>query len=272
MKKSWLPLILVLSLSLLLSTQISSVQAQDFQRLEIEDAGTSVRCFIYEPKDTTYNSPFLKLNVTVLTALAFFTSLSFKIDSQSRLTVPMEKFDDGYGSFVGQRWDGLVKLPPLTDGEHKITLYLNGRAGFPTEPKPEKSTTIYFEISTKQPKIVNLSIKNQTYNQTKIPLNFTINKPTSWIAYTLDNIAQISINGNTTLNVATGNHTIVVYANDTAGNMGQSEMAHFTVELPEVTSEQQIQSQILLFGVSLVGVVAVVAVFVYFKNRRHRES
>lgn len=260
MKKSWLPMILVLSLSLLLSTQISSVQAQDFQRLEIEDAGSSVCCFIYEPKDTTYNSPFLKLNVTVLTALAFFTSLSFRIDSQSRLTVPMEKFDDGYGSFVGQRWDGLVKLPPLTDGEHKITLYLNGRAGFPTEPKPEKSTVIYFKINTEQPKIVNLSIKNQTYNQTEIPLNLTINKQTSWIAYSLDNGAQITINGNTTLNVATGNHTIVVYANDTAGNMWRSEMTHFIVQLP--AADLKTEDSTLITAVGLVSAAIATTVLV----------
>jgi len=209
MKKSWLLIILVLSLSLLHTTQISSVRAQDFQRLEIEDAGSSVSCYIYEPKGTTYNTPFLNLNVTVLTALAFFTNLSYRIDDQSRVSVPMEKFDDGYGSLVGQRWDGLVKLPSLTEGGHKITLYLNGRAGFPTEPKPEKSTVIYFEINTKQPKISNLSVQNQTYNQTEIPLNFTINKPTSWIAYSLDNGTQISINGNTTNAPKKGSHDAV---------------------------------------------------------------
>jgi len=185
----------------------------------------------------------------------------------------MEKFDDGYGSLVGQRWDGLVKLPSLTEGGHKITLYLNGRAGFPTEPKPEKSTVIYFEINTKQPKISNLSVQNQTYNQTEIPLNFTINKPTSWIAYSLDNGTQISINGNTTLNVATGNHTIVVYAKGTAGNMGQSETAHFTVQIPEDTADDATEPQtgspiVILMILTLVTIVTVTAILLFYSIKR----
>jgi len=54
------------------------------------------------------------------------------------------------------------------------------------------------------------------------------------MAYSLDNQANQTINGNCTLTGLTvGTHSIVVYANDTFGNMGKSETVTFTVAKPE---------------------------------------
>jgi len=80
------------------------------------------------------------------------------------------------------------------------------------------------------PDISILSPENKTYLTTDVPLTFTLNKPTSWIGYSLDGQENATITGNTTLpSLPDGAHYIIIYANDTAGNMGTSNIIHFSV-------------------------------------------
>ena len=86
---------------------------------------------------------------------------------------------------------------------------------------------------TTPPTITFLSPENRTYTSTSLPLAFTVDETTSWIGYSLDNQANVTITGNTTLaGIPEGIHSITVYANDTAGNIGASETVYFAVALP----------------------------------------
>jgi len=68
--------------------------------------------------------------------------------------------------------------------------------------------------------------------QTCVPLNFTVDEMTSWIGYSLNGQANVTVVGNTTLTGLTcGSHNIIAYANDTYGNMGSSETVYFTVTI-----------------------------------------
>jgi len=88
-------------------------------------------------------------------------------------------------------------------------------------------------IDTTPPTMTLLSPENKTYTTTSVPLIFTANETTSWIGYSLGNQANVTITGNTTLTgLPEGTHSITVYANDTTGNMGASEIVYFTVALP----------------------------------------
>ena len=79
------------------------------------------------------------------------------------------------------------------------------------------------------PQIFVLSPRNTTYATTPVPLTFTINEPTSWIGYSLDGQANITVLGNTTLTgLSEGMHNVIVYANDTSGNQGLSTKIYFT--------------------------------------------
>jgi hypothetical protein len=73
-------------------------------------------------------------------------------------------------------------------------------------------------------------VENKTYNQLDLPLDFSLNEPTSWIGYSLDDEANITLTGNTTLTLKEGLHSLVLYANDTAGNMGSSKTIYFTID------------------------------------------
>ncbi len=79
-------------------------------------------------------------------------------------------------------------------------------------------------------KIIILSPENKIYYENSVPLAFTIDKPMSWIGYSLDGAANITITGNTTLtSLAYGEHNLIVYANDTLGNERSSDRVYFTV-------------------------------------------
>ena len=83
------------------------------------------------------------------------------------------------------------------------------------------------------PAIYILSPQNTTYTEGSVPLTFTVNEKTSWIGYSLDDQENVTITGNIPLTgLPEGSHNIVVYANDTSGNMGASDTVHFTVALP----------------------------------------
>jgi hypothetical protein len=87
------------------------------------------------------------------------------------------------------------------------------------------------------PTIVVSSPQNATYYSSTISLTFVVQEysEVSWIGYSLDTQANITIAGNTTLaGLSDGTHTVTVYANDTAGNMGSSSMVYFSVEIHDI--------------------------------------
>jgi len=87
-----------------------------------------------------------------------------------------------------------------------------------------------------------LSPENKTYTINTVPLTFTVSEATSWIGYSLDGQMNVTTTGNTTIvSLPDGTHTITVYANDTAGNMGASSTVYFTVDTtpPNITEVSQ---------------------------------
>jgi hypothetical protein len=90
-----------------------------------------------------------------------------------------------------------------------------------------------------------LSPENKAYSTVDIPLEFVVGKPVSWIGYSLDDAANLTISSNTTLlGLSEGIHSIIVYANDTAGKMEASSTTFFTVdtETPSILESTQAPS------------------------------
>lgn len=135
-----------------------------------------------------------------------------------------------------------------------------------------------YVIETTPPKINILSPLNQTYNETSVPLVFTVDKTVNWTGYSLDGEQNVTVTGNSTLtnsmvanvtvaNVTSGLHNITVYANDTFGNIGASENITFQVKLLELSTPSPTATVAAASGVSAVVVVA--GLLVYFKKRKH---
>jgi parallel beta-helix repeat protein len=120
-------------------------------------------------------------------------------------------------------------------------------------------------FTTTPPKITVLSPLNQTYNETSIPLVFTVDKPVNWTGYSLDGKQNVTVTGNCTIaNVTNDVHSITVYANDTYGNMGASLTVTFTVAKPEPFPTALVATASGL-SVAVIGL----GLLVYFKKRKH---
>lgn len=75
-----------------------------------------------------------------------------------------------------------------------------------------------------------LSPENKTYTLSEIPLTFTVNASISWTGYSSDGQTNITTVGNTTLaNLVEGPHSVVIFANDTAGTLSSSRTVYFTI-------------------------------------------
>jgi hypothetical protein len=99
---------------------------------------------------------------------------------------------------------------------------------------------------TTPPAIAILSPQNKTFDINHVPLTFTINESASWICYSLDGQSNVTITGNTTLiDLSDGTHTVIVYANDTSGNMGASEVVYFADDTtpPSIVDVSQVPSK-----------------------------
>jgi hypothetical protein len=139
------------------------------------------------------------------------------------------------------------EMPNLSDGQHNLTLYYGYTDNFEFR-RELVSATIIFYIDTSAPKITDLS--------------FNVDTETSWVGYSLDNQANVTVNGDAVLkDLSAGAHIVTVYAEDTAGNKGASETLYFTVEEPDLVPLVLVSTG-TVFAVSL-------GLLFYFKKRKH---
>lgn len=80
------------------------------------------------------------------------------------------------------------------------------------------------------PTVSILSPENMTYSESNIvPLVFTVNERPFWMSYKMNEHGNTTIEDNSTLtSLANGEYNLVVYVNDTSGNVGLSQV-NFTV-------------------------------------------
>jgi hypothetical protein len=168
--------------------------------------------------------------------------------------------DYPYDPYLGCIY-GNVTLPKLSVGQHNVMVWLNSNNDSPNRaPWMKSEATIFFSIGDAKPPNITLALNDAIFKEDSVPINFVVNEPTVWTGYSLDNGAVTDVAGNITLSVPAGDHTIVVYANDTAGNIGESEMAHFTVQ---PTANFTIWAAILITGIAI-GVI----ILAVFKKRK----
>jgi hypothetical protein len=240
-----------LALTLILALLTSIIAGMPFIKMARANFVPAAEISITVPANKTYNSNSLVLNYTVYFTLTKNKLIVYSIDGGANVTIFSKHSSQFYEIICEQ-----AILPELSDGSHHLEVYAEGE-GAPGYAQ------VYFTIDATSPTISNLSIENKTYYSTDIPLNFTVNETISQISYSIDNQANITINGNTTLiGLIEGSHNIAVYANDTAGNVGASETVYFSVEVPAAFPTVPV-------AVASLAVVAVtsVGVLVYFKKR-----
>ncbi|MGO8805694.1 MAG: Kelch repeat-containing protein [Candidatus Bathyarchaeia archaeon] len=87
---------------------------------------------------------------------------------------------------------------------------------------------------TSPPTIQINSPGNSTYS--KVTLAYTVDRVAAWVGYSLDNKKNITVSSEIQLfNLTQGQHNIILYCNDSTGNMGSSNRVFFSINsLPPV--------------------------------------
>jgi parallel beta-helix repeat protein len=197
-------------------------------------------------------------------------------------------WDDGFpagGNYWGVQWNILENVGP-NHGVGNTTVTISEHVGkeidntgisdtpyvldpqnkdlYPLTEPFSPSFLANYEQEAIPSKVSVLSPLKQTYSKSNISLTLSINKPVSWISYSLDGQQNVTIIGNTTIpNITYGSHSITVYANDTFGIISGSQTIHFSVVKP---------FPIVTILVAVSTAIAVVIALVLLLYRRHRKT
>ena len=121
---------------------------------------------------------------------------------------------------------------------------------------------------TTPPNISILSDETKTYATADVSLTFTVDESVSWMGYSLDGQANVTISGNTTLyGLPDGSHSLIVYARDAAGNTGASGTISFTIE---TSAEPPPAEPFPIWIVAVVIVIAALGTAVYLLKIRKK--
>lgn len=121
------------------------------------------------------------------------------------------------GSFTG----GMTKVfkSCLTDGTYTYYAWANDTSG-----NHNRTETRTVHIDTTPPIITIQSPINTTYNTDSVPLSVSANEPIDTWWYSLDGGPNVTFIPNITLSgLLEGNHSLVVYANDSLGHISLNE-------------------------------------------------
>jgi hypothetical protein len=201
-------------------------------------------------------------------AQQIFKSINYQLDGNFSDPIPVN-------SDLESPFEYSLNLANLTDGVHSLKVYayasgwviqMNGFYEYEV-PINSSSNMVYFSVDTTSPRISVLSLANQTYFTSNVPLNFTVNEETTQIKYSLDGQENVKIAGNETLtDLSYGEHNVTVYATDKVGNTGASETIIFNVAKPPEPFLTALVTIVSVASVAFVGLV----LLVYFKKRKHQ--
>jgi hypothetical protein len=278
-------LVFALFTSLLAGIQANGLVLADTKFYSPEFSGNLMTT---TPESNITSSGTLPLNFTIeygatVVIWEFSGVISYSIDGgpiTKLSTNSLSQFGDGMN--VSVNTNEIVNISNLTNGKHNLNIFDKGWYTSFIDQYSEKSfnvsfSPIYFSVyNVPSPNILVYSPQNRSYDfkniaSGSIQLNVTVDKPTSWIGYSINNQANATIVENTTLTgLSVGAHSLVVFANDTIGNMANSQIVNFSI-VKAVNSFPFGFGNSLLIPIITIGFV-VVAFASILLLRRHQKS
>ena len=156
-------------------------------------------------------------------------------------------------------FEGNITLSSLSEGQHMVSLYVVTKTG-PHQQEYSTTQKINFYVDTKAPNVSNLSVNNTDADDRL--LSYTIDEEASWVGYSLDNQANVTVTDAAVLgDLPFGSHNVTVYVEDSVGNMGASETLYFTITEP-------LPVPLVIASTGAISAVGV-GLLVYFKKRKH---
>jgi len=150
----------------------------------------------------------------------------------------LEAMDGGYAPITGNHQLATITLQGKSAGQSPFHFQFIIVGDVLSNSLPTSSTDGEVIVGAPAPTITVLSPLNGTYS--KIPLNLTVavralgvGKSVSWVGYSVDDQANVMLATNVTftsnlIQVSEGQHSLVVYANDSSGLMASSDKIYFT--------------------------------------------
>jgi hypothetical protein len=180
----------------------------------------------------------------------------------------------------GENTSFSINLAAIPGGNLSVTLYAVGVGYYVTSEEFDAETytmithfatfemnsysTVSFIKDLVPPRVTVQSPQNTTYNSSEFKLDFTVNEEVSQIHFSLDGKVNQTFTGNNDLTGLTnGEHNVVLYVADLAGNEVSSKTVFFSVNVPEPFPV------VPAIAVSVTSIVAVVGLglLVYLKKR-----
>jgi hypothetical protein len=215
--------------------------------------------------DTNYVDPLLPVIVSPLNQTTYNTTqVPLIYTTNNKVLWSYYSLDGSDLSY----FEGNITLPSLSEGQHELTfsvVYNLSRTDSTNEwYTTQKMNSVTFYVDDVAPKITNVSIDST--DTSNLLLNFTVDENTSWAGYSLDNQANVTINGNAILrDLPNGVHNITVYAKDAAGNVGVSEMLFFSVGTSDLNAAIPDLYTIIAIIAIVIAVIST-GLFVYFRR------
>jgi hypothetical protein len=175
--------------------------------------------------------------------------LTFEIDGQvSQVFVFLDGAPLGIRKVTSDAnpYSASVNLTNLSEGAHCVEVWWSSYHPFDRGD----FGAMHFAVDTVSPLVSIVSPKNKTYDAGAVPLNLRLGERVSWIGYSLNgktnvtisevcvptmlSYGRVNVSGFTLSTVLTGLpsgvHSLTVYAEDEAGNVGKSAPVAFKVE------------------------------------------
>jgi hypothetical protein len=165
----------------------------------------------------------LSLSVTKISYKGSWQSTKTEIERASEYAVNLTNIP------IGPRWieitaiaTGVLDSRTVIDGFHKTVYYVYCTTS--------SSSIVHFTVGD-IPKILSISVENNTFNSATVPFDITFDGPIKKAYYDLDNQGNVTFCGNTTLaGLGNGHHNITIYSIGEDGIVSYPKIVYFDVE------------------------------------------
>jgi len=227
----------------------------------------------------SFNVPLVGLRVIVISNSSIRDFEHFKSDSTIKMQVSNMTANQTFGFCRVCIPHALMSEPynVTIDGANPVfwnyTLYDDRTRRWIYFVYQHSTHEVIIQGSDTTPPIISiLSPENKTYAVEDVPLTFALNESTSWMGYSLDGQANVTVTGNRTLSgLSDGSHSLIVYAKDTDGNTGASETVRFTINTQQTQPFLSTSEMILIAIVIVVIICGATGFFLYRKRKSSAE-
>ena len=246
--------------SLLVGTQVLDMAYGNFAPPPSPDR-TPPRISVISPSNQTYeNKVLLHLKIEVAYH-QWINHVSYTLDNQKHVAYT--------GEIRDLNWSTI--LEGLSEGSHSLKFSASCKSYYMTSSSGGNpyyriygaSSDVFNFTVVHTPEISILSLENETYKTSNIPLDFAVNEPVSKIEYCLDGQEKLIVDGNVTLTgLSDGLHNVTIYATDVDGYVGVSETACFEIEAFPT---------LLVAIASVISIISVCVFAVFPLMRKHKQ-